>query len=213
MLHQLLAKDTAQNHTELLVERAKGGSATAYNGLFQRLEARLLVYIRFRIGVELRESLDEGDVLQEAYLQAHRSFSTYQPRDSGAFCAWLYRIVDHRIQDAVKHYKAAKRRPAKGFARGTDIFNRLSSHSTSPSQACQRSEDTEFLLRALDDLKAEESEAILLRYFQEQSTSRISKQLGRSEVSVRRLLARARLSLGKSIRRQRGEEARSLESS
>lgn len=200
---QLLAKKPI-GHTEELVHRAQGGDATAYNALFKRLEARLLVYIRFRLGIELRESFDEVDVLQEAYLQAHRSFSKYQSRDSGAFCAWIYRIVDHRIHDAVKHVKAAKRRPEKGFARGSDIFNRVRSNSTSPSQACVRSEDTEFLLRALDDLNSEEAEAILLRYFQEQSASAIAERLGRSEVSLRRLLARARLRLGKSIRQQRG---------
>ncbi|MDF1663159.1 MAG: sigma-70 family RNA polymerase sigma factor [Planctomycetota bacterium] len=204
MFRQLLAEDPAGHHTEELVHRAKGGDATAYNALFKRLEGRLLVYIRYRLGVELRESLDEVDVLQEAYLQAHRSFSNYQSRDSGAFCAWIYRIVDHRIQDAVKHVKAAKRRPKKGFARGSDVFNRVRSNSTSPSQACVRGEDTEFLLAALDDLPVEEAEVILFRYFQEQSAAMIAERLGRSEVSVRRLLARARLRLGKSIRRQRG---------
>jgi DNA-directed RNA polymerase specialized sigma24 family protein len=41
-------------------------------------------------------TIDSRDVLQEAYLAAHRDFDRFEWRDEGAFLRWLFRIVDRR---------------------------------------------------------------------------------------------------------------------
>jgi RNA polymerase sigma-70 factor, ECF subfamily len=198
-----LEQDNADQSVTLdLIQRARGGEDEAYNELFRRMESRLTFYIQFRLGTRLRDQLDEYDVLQEAYLQAHRSFSGFNYQGTGTFCRWLYQIIDHRIRDAAKHAGRKKRRPAKELVRGSNIFDIVEGSVTGPPSACIRSEAHDRLLKAMHDLAQDESEAILLHYFQEQSVTEIVKIMGRSEATIRRILGRARFNLGVALRAQ-----------
>lgn len=186
--------------THGLIQRAREGDDDAYNELFRRMETRLTFYIQFRLGSKLRDQLDEYDILQEAFLQAHRSFAAFDYQGSGTFCRWLYQIIDHRIRDAAKHAGRKKRQPPKELARGSNIFDIVQGSITGPQSACIRSEVHGQLLGAMDHLAEEESEAILLHYFQEQPVTDIVKIMGRSEATIRRILGRARFHLGMALR-------------
>jgi RNA polymerase sigma-70 factor, ECF subfamily len=185
-----------------LIQRARNGEDDAYNDLFRRMESRLTFYIQFRLGSKLRDQLDEYDVLQEAYLQAHRSFAAFDYQGTGTFCRWLYQIVDHRIRDAAKHAGRKKRSPEKELVRGSNIFDVVQGSVTSPQSACIRKEVHNQLLDAMHNLAEDESEAILLHYFQEQSVTEIVAIMGRSEATIRRILGRGRFNLGMALREQ-----------
>src|SRR5262245_4545361 len=99
--------------TQDLCERARAGDREAYDLLFRRHSDRALLFIGARLGPKLREKVESVDVLQDAYLAAHRDFDGFSYTDNGAFFRWLCRIIDHRIRDLGDHFAALKRQPAE----------------------------------------------------------------------------------------------------
>jgi RNA polymerase sigma-70 factor (ECF subfamily) len=180
-----------------LVAAAQGGDAQAYEQLFERVADRLLLFIRLRMGPRLREHHDPLDVLQETYVEAHRSFARFRPDGPGAFTRWLHAVADHRLRDLAKEQARQKRRPPSPLVHGSGVMDRVRARHTGPSSACARREAQEKLAQAMLELAEEEREALLRRYFQEETLETIAAALGRSEPTVRRLLGHARVKLGK----------------
>jgi RNA polymerase sigma-70 factor (ECF subfamily) len=186
--------------TDDILREAKAGSREAHDRLFNRVAERLLLYIRLRMGHALAARLEPGDVLQEAYAEAHRSMAGFEPDGERAFARWMYRIVDNRLLDLARHHGAQKRRPPAGFDPSSQVFARVAATDTGPSTAFDRGEQEAQLALAMERLTNDERQAILLRHFQERTLSEIADALGRSETAVRRLLNRARLKLGAALR-------------
>jgi RNA polymerase sigma-70 factor, ECF subfamily len=83
-----------------LVERARAGDAKAFRGLFERYRRRAysLAY-----GM-LHNSDDALDVVQDAFIKAHRYLAKFEGNSS--FYTWLYRIV---VNLCIDHIRRAKR--------------------------------------------------------------------------------------------------------
>src|SRR5262245_53281250 len=101
------------NTTEVICDDARRGDREAYDRLFARYTDRALLFIEARLGPKLRERLDSHDILQEAYLAAHRDFAHFQYTDDAAFFRWLCRIIHNRIRDAGEYHAAVKRQPVE----------------------------------------------------------------------------------------------------
>jgi len=188
------------NETDDLVAGAARGDDAAYEALFDRVASRLLLYIRMRLGPSLASRVEPMDVLQDAYLQAHKGFARFEARDPGSFSSWLYRIVDHRLHDLADHFGAEKRRALREARRGSAVLLRIEAEAAGPGTECARREARDQLLDAVDGLSEKEREAILLRFFHGLTFDAIAQRLEISEPSVRRTLARAHASLGRHLR-------------
>lgn len=188
--------------TEELIDRARGGDDLAYDGLFDRVADRLLVYVRCRLGAGLRGKLEPLDVLQETYVEAHRSFDRFQGQGPGSFTRWLYGIADHRIRDLAKHFGAAKRRPPGELVQASTALRRIAAEQTGASTLMARRERDEALVAAMDELPEREREALLLRFFQGRTLEEIAAALDTSERSVRRLLGNAMQRVGGVLKSQ-----------
>jgi RNA polymerase sigma-70 factor (ECF subfamily) len=71
-----------------LIHRCQTGDVEAFAALFHQYKN--LVY---KTAYLMLNSADEAeDVLQEVFLQVHRSLSTFEP-SKGAFTTWLYRVT------------------------------------------------------------------------------------------------------------------------
>lgn len=184
------------DRTEDLALRARAGDQAAYEALFARVAERVLVYVRCRLGPQLRARVDPWDVLQETYLEAHRSLARFQGGGEGAFSAWLYRIAENRLRDLAGRWSTQKRQAAGGEVHATDVVSRLRAQETGPSTGCARQEENERLVQAIDQLEPQEREALLLRFFQGRTLEEIASALATSERSVRRLLGQAQVKLG-----------------
>jgi RNA polymerase sigma-70 factor, ECF subfamily len=152
------------------------------------------------MGPALSRALDPVDVLQEAYLEAHRSFARFEPRGEGAFLAWMYRVVDHRLSDLADHHGALKRRPPGERVEGSRALERLRASSTGPVGACARHEVHGRLIEAIDALEPQAREAVLLRFFHGRTLDEVAQALETSERSIRRLLADAQHRIGEQLR-------------
>jgi RNA polymerase sigma-70 factor (ECF subfamily) len=191
------------NLTAHLLDRAKGGDAEAYNRLFALAANRLLLFIRMRLGEALRARLDSMDVLQEAYLEAHRNLGQFEHREDGAFARWLCRIAENRIRGLADHHGAKKRNAPGGTEPASRALEMARNPETGPLTAVARSEGRERLTRAMERLEEDERNVLLLRHFEDRPLEEIAELMGRSPTAVRRLLGRASLRLGEELQRGR----------
>lgn len=187
---------TSDPSTAALVARAQAGDDEAYDRLFALASDRVRLFVRLRLGPGLRARVDTDDVLQEAYLEAHKAFGRFRYRDEGAFTRWLCRIVENRIRNLSDHHRAKKRTPPPGMARVSRILHRLHASATGPVTALTRKEATGRLVEGVDALEDDEREVLLLRYFQGRTIDEIAHLTGRSPTTTRRLLGKAAAALG-----------------
>lgn len=182
--------------TEELLRGARDGRPGDYEALLERVGDRLSLYVGCRLG-RLRSELEPADVLQETWLEAHRSFATFRGQGAGAFVTWLLRIADHRLQDLVKHYGAGKR--TASTVRISQA-GRIEARGPGPSTDGARAEQIERLRRAIvEALDADEAEAVLLKHLQELTLEETAARLGKTVKQVRTILARACWKLGSTL--------------
>jgi RNA polymerase sigma-70 factor, ECF subfamily len=181
--------------TRKLVAAAKSGDRQAYDLLFAQAAERALVYIRLRLGPVMREQVDSLDVLQDAYLEAHRGFDSFEFRGDGSFARWLCRIIENRIRGLADHHGARKRR-AEGVKLPVSDLVELARSRTGPATAAMQREERKEIGLAIGRLEEEERHAVLLRFFSDFSIEEVATSLGRSPTATRRVLARATLHLG-----------------
>ncbi len=177
-------------NTRTLWQQARDGDREAYDRLFALHADRCLMFIRARLGARMRASVESRDVLQDAYLAAHRDFDTFQYTDEGAFTRWLCRIIENRIRD-FGDYLAARKRRATAPPEPEP--------PTGPATAAGRAESREALLRGLDSLGEEHRSVLLLRYFEGLGAEEAARRMGRSAGAIRKLTARALVALGEAL--------------
>lgn len=175
--------------THRLWRRAHAGDRAAYDQLFALHQERALLYLRARLGPKLRASVDSQDVLQDAYLAAHRDFAGFEWRDDGAFLRWLCGIIEHRLADLHDYHGAAKRQPVP--------LPRLD--PSGPITALDRSEHRARVARALDELSDDHRQVLLLRFFAGLSAQATGERMQRNAGAVRNLTARALVELGRRL--------------
>ncbi|HBP18020.1 MAG TPA: hypothetical protein DEA08_09540 [Planctomycetes bacterium] len=186
--------------TEDLVADAQGGDEEAYEALFARVADRLLLYLRLRMGAGLRRNLEPLDLVQDTYLAAHRAFPGFEARGEGAFSRWLFQIADNRLRDAADRYRALKRQALQGALRDSGVLARMRADQASPATESDLRDRARALSEALARLEARERDAVLLRHFHQETFAAIAVQLGTSEATARRLVARAQAKLGRALR-------------
>ena len=183
------------HRTADLVARARAGDQGAYDRLFALAADRVLLFLRVRIGPELRTRLEPMDVLQEAYAEALAAFPRFEYRGDDTFARWLCRIAENKVRGLAKYHGAQKRR--SGAAPNvTQVLDRARADATGPVTAVARIEQREALEGALAELEEEEREAILMRFFEGADLAAMAERMGRSVSGVRRLLGRATNRLG-----------------
>jgi RNA polymerase sigma-70 factor (ECF subfamily) len=181
-----------------LVAAAKGGDRDAYDRLFARAAERALLFVRLRMGPRLRSEAESLDVLQDAYLAAHRDFAAFEPRGPGSFNRWLCRLIENRLRDAADRQDAAKRPPPERAAPVSALIARARAEA-GPATVAADGERRARLERALGELDDASRRAVLLRHFQGMTVDDVAHALVMSPTSVRRLLGAALVRLGAAL--------------
>jgi RNA polymerase sigma-70 factor (ECF subfamily) len=186
--------------TDCLVARAKTGDNSAYQSLIARVNDRLLFFVRARMGSKLRRRVQAEDIVQETFLQAHKSFDSFANQGEAAFCKWLYRIAEHRILDQAAHFGASKR-AAEGQALSVDpaLAEILPIDHTGPATEAGLRDDQERILDALTNLEEDDRDLLLMRFFHELPLQAMAEKLDRPKTTIRRALARAIRALGRCL--------------
>ncbi len=190
---------TCGQKTQELVVLAQGGDNSAQNRLCRAYGERVRRIVRLRMGAELRSQLESMDLVQDALLCALRDLGDFTYKDEGDFLRWLSKIAENRLRDNVDKLHADKRDIRKeirldnhGPTTGGRFFGvRGPIHATTPSVIMSRKEDLEELAKAMDELKPEYKEVIVLTKIEGLSYKEISVKLGKSDEAVRKLVSRA----------------------
>ena len=189
--------------TQHMVALAKEGDQTALNQLCCVYGERIRRIIRFRLDRKLRSKLDSVDVVQDVLLLAMGGLKDFTYRSEGDFLRWLSRIAENKIRDIFDEFHTEKRDIRKEIP---FIEERRSSSGTmgavlrpmrvpTPSVIMCKKESLDRLEKALDELKPEYKQVVVLKRIEGLSYDEIGERLGKSAKAVSMLLYRAMTAL------------------
>jgi RNA polymerase sigma-70 factor (ECF subfamily) len=149
----------------VLLRRCQAGDEEAFAQLFE--EYKNLVYRAAYL--TLGNTVDAEDILQDVFLQVHRSLETYDS-NRGAFTTWLHRITVNRClnwrrrRPSVDSLDEAAETQAKARAGGRDVMP-------------DRYADDDCVRRALDRLSVKLRAVVVLRHYCDLSYAEIAEIL------------------------------------
>lgn len=166
-----------------LVDRAKGGDAEAFGGLYDRFQPEIVRYLTHRT----RDMDAAEDLAQQVFLKAWQAIPRYEDRGV-PFKAWLYRMAHNQMVD---HFRS--RRPTSDLE-GLDL-----PVDSEAETLLLEGEMQEALKGALERLTEDHRQVLVLRFLMEKSAREIGEIMGRKEVTIRGLQMRALQSLRREI--------------
>ena len=136
-----------------------------------------------RLNERVRSRIDAADIVQEAFLEATRRLEDYLADPPLPFFLWLRHIAGEKLIDAHRRQQAQKRDAGREIhednsSASESLAARLVGHLTSPSQAAMRVEVQKQVQDALEQLDAVDREVLLLRHFEQLSTTECATVLG-----------------------------------
>ncbi len=142
---------------EQLIRRAREGDSDALGELLDQHRAYLRAMARRRIDGKLAVRVDASDLIQQTCLSVHKNFGKFVGSGEAEFVAWLGKVHEQNIHNAVRDHAGAQKRavgreqqtPEDGSAAGE--FQHAANQST-PSQHAVRKEQIAELTRMLDKL-------------------------------------------------------------
>jgi RNA polymerase sigma-70 factor, ECF subfamily len=175
---------------EDLVRRSQTGSSTAFGELVERFESPLVNFLIRRT----RSAEDAEDLAQETFVRAWQKLDRYDERFS--FSTWLFTLA--------RRLAATRGRFAAPASQGEEALLSVTDPSD-PGRSLSQSEEHANLWSIADRVLGDDSRSALwLRYAEDLSIPEIARILGRSSVSVRVMLFRARGRLAKFLVPEQG---------
>lgn len=185
---------------DTLLQRARGGDRAALVELLRRHEAAVRQAIERRLPQKWQALLSADDVLQQTFAEAISAIRRFTPHSDHAFAAWLKKLGEHHVIEAVRALEAEKRggnrnriQAAAGADGFTVLLERLTGirSQTTPSQMLMRGEARESMRWALDRLP-EHYRLVVQRYDLEgRSIDEVAAEMQRSPGAVHLLRVRA----------------------
>jgi RNA polymerase sigma-70 factor, ECF subfamily len=190
-----------------LLGRARAGDAAARGRLLEAYRGYLTLLARVQLGRRLQGKVDPSDVVQEAFLEAHRDFRQFRGQTEAELLAWLRRVLASSLADQLRRHRGTQQRDlrlerqlAAALDRSSQALERgLAAQDTSPSARSERREGARRLAEALERLPADYRDVLLLRHFQGLTFPEIARRLDKTLDGVKNVwlrgLARLRRTL------------------
>ncbi len=171
----------AVNHLsdEELASNVSIGSRSSFEELVSRYSARLFYFLRHRF----KTDQDTEDLVQETFLKAFRNINRFNPERK--FSTWLYTIA---IRQAISRFRSEKKR-------STSLETYPS--CLDPQEIVIQKEESQNIWHLASKLGKKQYEALWLHYGEDMPIKEMAKILNKKPITVRVLLHRARLNLGK----------------
>jgi RNA polymerase sigma-70 factor (ECF subfamily) len=187
------------NGPEELLRQARGGDGQALGRLLELYRQYLALLARLQIGRRLQGKVDPADLVQETFLEAHRSFGRFQGTSEGELVSWLRQILAGNLADLVRRYLGTRRRDVRleeelavEIDESSRVLDRaLVARQSSPSQQAARREQAVLLADTLGQLPEDYREVIILRHLEGLRFPEVARRMGRSTEAVKKLWARA----------------------
>jgi RNA polymerase sigma-70 factor (ECF subfamily) len=164
---------------EELASKVATGSRSSFEELVSRYSSRLFYFLRHRF----KTDQDIEDLIQEIFLKAFRNIDRFNPERK--FSTWLYTIA---IRQAISRFRSEKKRSTS-----LDPSPSL----PDPQEIVIRKEKSQNIWHLASKLGERQYKALWLHYGEDMPIKEMAKILNKKPVTVRVLLHRARLNLGK----------------
>lgn len=171
-----------------VLERARAGSAAAFEGVYEELASTVAGYLRFNGVTEVDE------MTNEVFAHVHRGLARFKG-DWVGFRSWVFTIAHHRIVD---ERRRSRRRPV---VISSDVSIEPSAGDVE-AEAMDALSD-EHLLRVLTRLSADQRDVLLLRIVADLPLEEVAQALGKSVGAVKSLQHRALGALRRQLEQQR----------
>ncbi len=190
-----------------LVDRAREGDQDAFRNLFNRYHRR--VY-SLAVGM-VRHQDDALDVVQDAFLKAHRHLGRFAGQSS--FYTWLYRIVMNLCIDHLRKQKRAHQvdydesvgnRASDDEVEEAALLPSILGHN--PGKALVRKEMRDHLGLALDKLSENHRAVLLMREIDGLSYEEMAQVMECSKGTIMSRLFHARRNMQKHLLAFMGEK-------
>jgi RNA polymerase sigma-70 factor (ECF subfamily) len=166
-----------------LVERARGGDRDAFRELFRRHRSDVARVVHRMLGA----SSDVEDVVQDVFLQVHRSLRDF--RGQARFTTWLHRIT---VNVVLMSRRSAKSRPV--FA-SEELGEHAADRGPRPDEAAARERRKQAFRRVLERLPEKKRTVFVLHELEGLSPAEISTIVDAPVLTVRTRLFYARREL------------------
>jgi RNA polymerase sigma-70 factor (ECF subfamily) len=180
-----------------LLQQARRGDLDALGRLLETQRTALRRMAEGRLGERIEVRVDASDVIQQTFLEAHRSFQQFAGQDARELVAWLHGILDHKVAGAVRDHTLLQKRDVRREQSMDDshggkapLKQQLNAGHSSPSQKAIRGEEEQRLFEALTSLPADQREAVRLRHLEGWALADIAQHLGRSSTATAGLIKR-----------------------
>lgn len=167
---------------EELALEAQAGSRRCFEELIARYSPKLFHFLRPKIS----NVSDIEDIIQQTFYKLYQNIFRYDPK--WKFSTWLYTAVNRQ---AISHYRSKQNKNIQGMPVQTDA---------DPAEALIQETQNQNLWRLARNLKANQYEALWLRYVEDLPLKEIARIMRKSYTATRLILHRARLNLGKQFK-------------
>lgn len=170
-----------------LIAAAKAGDERSFELLITQCKTKAYnIALRY-----LRNEEDAMDALQESFIKIYRHLDSF--KEGSKFETWVYRIVVNTCNDMLRKSSGAL---AESIVRSDEDEKEytleLPDPEPGPQESLLRREQAEQILAAMERLKPEQKEAIILRDIQGFSYEEISGMVNCSIGTVKSRINRAR---------------------
>jgi len=179
--------EVVEHDDQQLVQAVLAGDTHRFNTLVERYQSRV-----YGLCVSMVGDADmAADVAQEAFISAYRNL----PALRGEFRPWIMRIAANACRDVLR---SRKRRPTVSIDEDPEDdapVQQFADQSAGPEEELLRNELQQVLVRALNDIPADQREVVILSDVQGMSYQEIADCVGINIGTVKSRLNRARMHL------------------
>lgn len=179
---------------EELMRRTQNGDRGAFSLLYERYNGAVLSYLYRMLG----NLEDVESIGQEAFLRAYKFAPTY--KYPAKFSTWLFTISRNL---AINHARRRKRSPIRNITElkldGVEMSGDPYQVAAKVTDDVEQQEEIARVLKAMDDLPADQKEVIVLGVFQDMSYAQMEQITGTKAVTLRSRMFHGLKKLGKMI--------------
>lgn len=93
-----------------LIRSARNGDVHALGLILEKHRDVLRIAAQSELGGQLAARIDASDVVQQTFLSACRLIRQFDGITTGEFAAWLARIQERNLQDAIRQHLVVRKR-------------------------------------------------------------------------------------------------------
>jgi RNA polymerase sigma-70 factor, ECF subfamily len=173
------------------LEQARRGDGEALGRLLLSFRPYVRAVVHAFWDERLRPRVEDADLIQDAFLEAQKSFAAFQGTSVAELVVWLRQIVVRSTGHSLRAFLGTAKRDPNREQAVADVNALPAAADGSPSGQAIGREQAVRLAVALDRLPDDMRLVLLGRHLDELPYAVLAERLGRSEAAARVLYTRA----------------------